>query len=52
MTVSPVTFSQFRSSGSLDTAAMLPLSVPWYMAMTRSCSTKVDPEKQSRSGWG
>ena len=51
-TARPPTFSQFSSSGSLETATMLPASVPWYMAMTRSSSTKVAPEKHLSSGPG
>ena len=52
MTAWPVTFSQLSSSGSLDSATMLPTLVPWYIAMTRSSSTRAEPEKQARSGFG
>ena len=46
------TFSQLSNSGSEEVATMLPTSVPWYMAMTRSSSTSAAPEKQQRSGFG
>lgn len=40
----PVTFRQFNSSGSRETATMFPAPTPWYMAITRSASTRVVPE--------
>ena len=44
MTGRPATLHQFNSSGSRETATMLPTSTPWYMAMPRSFSTSVVPE--------
>ena len=50
MTARPATLRQFSSRGSRETATMLPTPTPWYMAMTRSCSTSVVPEWGLSSG--
>ena len=44
MTARPVTLRQFSNRGSRETATMFPTPMPWYMAMTRSSSTRVVPE--------